>query len=98
MAHVKWKAFLQQMEQKLTNHKKTEKNNPFFQYARITSIFSQMFIIMALFTFGGFWLDKYLQNTHKILTIVFSLIGFLLALYITIREITKIKKNDSKNL
>lgn len=63
------------------------------KYARFSGLVIQMGAIIGLFTWFGVWLDgKY--NTGQLWSIILSLSGVAIALYLVIREVTKISKED----
>jgi len=53
---------------------------------------TQLFVIMAVFTFGGYYLDKYLSFRMPVFTVLFSLIGIVAAFYLTLKDLLKPKK------
>lgn len=57
-------------------------------YARYSSIGFQMLAAMLLGAFGGLQLDKWLQ-TSPWLTVLLTLLGVAMAMYIVIKETTK---------
>lgn len=54
---------------------------------RYTSMATQMAITIFLGVWGGMQMDKYLQLETPIMTLVLSLLGVVLAVYIVIRDV-----------
>ncbi len=54
---------------------------------RYTSMATQMAITIFLGVWGGVQMDKYLQFETPIMTLVLSLLGVVLAVYIVIRDV-----------
>ena len=78
---------------------KKQKDSPIHQYAVYTNLAFEMGAVIALGVFGGVKLDKIL-NTSPLLTIVCSLAGIALSLYLIIRSSLKqqkSKKDGQKN-
>jgi hypothetical protein len=50
-----------------------------------------MHIVMLLFSFGGYKLDQLLNFKAPILTIVLSLLGVFVAIYIAVKDLLKKK-------
>ncbi len=68
-------------------------DSPMSKYARFSGLVIQMGIIIGLFSWGGMYLDeKY--DAGKTWTIVLSLSGVSLSLYLIIKEVIKISKED----
>ena len=76
-----------------------KKDSPIHQYAVYTNLAFEMGAVIALGVFGGIKLDK-LLNTSPLFTIICSLAGIALSLYLIIRyslKEQKNKKNGQKN-
>jgi F0F1-type ATP synthase assembly protein I len=76
-----------------------KKDSPIHQYAVYTNLAFEMGAVIALGVFGGIKLDK-LLNTSHLFTIICSLAGIALSLYLIIRSSLKEqknKKNGQKN-
>ena len=76
-----------------------KKDSPIHQYAVYTNLAFEMGAVIALGVFGGIKLDK-LLNTSPLFTIICSLAGIALSLYLIIRSSLKEqknKKNGQKN-
>ncbi len=72
-----------------------KKSSPIHQYAVYSNLAIEMGVIIALGVFGGVKLDK-LLNVSPLCTILGSLAGIALALYLIIRSSLKSSKK-SKN-
>ena len=68
------------------------KKNPPNNYLKYSSIAFQMAIIIFGSTFGGVKLDEYLKWNFPIFTLVFSILGVVLAIYFSIRDFIKMDK------
>lgn len=66
---------------------KLSKNNkpPLNSYARYSNMAFQMGAIIGIFTFGGYELDKWIR-TLPLFTIILSLAGVAIAIYISIKD------------
>ena len=53
-----------------------------------------MAAIITICALGGDWLDKYLELQTPIFTIVLSLLGVAIGLYLVIKEVMKISKDN----
>ena len=56
---------------------------------KYASMGTQMLVIMGLFTFGGYQLDKYLGNSIPGFTVGLSLLGIFSAFYLTLKDLLK---------
>lgn len=70
-------------------------NNSLNQYARFSGVAIQMGVIIGLSAWGGKKLDEQFNLNKPYLTIVCSLSGVGVALYLIIREIIKMGKKDA---
>lgn len=70
-------------------------NNSLNQYARFSGIAIQMGVIIGVSAWGGKKLDEHYNLNKPYLTIVCSLVGVAFALYLIIREVIKMGKNDA---
>lgn len=75
------------MEEKPKNEKKGS------AYVRFSSMGIQMGVIIGFFTWLGTYLDKKQLNDTPVWTIVLSLVGVSGALYLIIKEVTKMNKD-----
>lgn len=76
---------------KQNNYKQEKQLNP---YIRFTSVAIQMIIIICGFSFFGNWLDGKFKNSYSLFTVIFSLIGVISALYLVIKQVMAMNKND----
>ena len=75
------------------------KGSPIHQYAVYSNLAFEMGVLIALGVFGGIKLDKWL-DTSPLFTIVLSLAGIAISLYLMIRSSLKPQKkpkNEQKN-
>ncbi len=70
-------------------------NNSLNQYARFSGVAIQMGVIIGLSAWGGKKLDEQFNLNKPYLTIVCSLSGVGVALYLIIREVIKMGKKDA---
>ncbi len=70
-----------------------KKGNKTNAYIRFSSMGLQMGVIIAFFTWLGTYLDKKQMNETPVWTIVLSLLGVTGALYLVIKEVTKMNKD-----
>lgn len=66
------------------------------KYARFSSLVIQMGVIIGFFTWLGIFLDKKMKMETPWSTIGLSLFGVFTALYLIIREVTKMGNEDEK--
>lgn len=71
--------------------KKKPSVNP---YVRFSSMAFQMGITIGAGAWGGTWLDEHYQLEKPVWTIVLSLLGIGISLYLVIREASKLSKDD----
>jgi ATP synthase protein I len=62
-------------------------------YARYSNMAFQMVAIIGICTFGGYHLDKWI-NTLPLFTILLSLGGVAIAIYVSIKDVIKKPKNE----
>lgn len=67
------------------NKEKKAPNN----FLRFTSMAAQMAVIIACGVFGGIELDNYLSNQIPVFTLVFSLLGVGVSMYMVIKDLSK---------
>lgn len=60
-------------------------------YAKYSTVGFQMFAIIAAFTYVGYKIDEQRQAKTPLATALLSLVGVLIALYVVIRTLRKIK-------
>jgi hypothetical protein len=63
-----------------------KKNNPFESYARYSGMAIQMLAIIAAGSFGGVKIDKWLNIKFPVFTVILSLAGVTLAIWLLIKE------------
>ena len=63
---------------------------------KYASMGTQLFTIMAVFTFGGYYLDRYLGNSIPVFTVVLSLVGIAAAFYLTLKELLRSEKKTRR--
>lgn len=68
-------------------------SSPMGKYARFSGIVIQMGVIIGLFAWGGTYLDKK-YDSGQLWTIIGSLSGVTIALYLIIKEVIKQGKED----
>lgn len=77
--------------------KSNKKPNGFSKYARFSALGIQMGVIIGFFSWFGVYLDDKYQSKTDWWTIGLSLFGVSAALYLIIREVIKLSKdNESK--
>jgi F0F1-type ATP synthase assembly protein I len=76
----------------MSNQKKNYLNN----YARYSSIAFQMLAIILLGVFGGYKLDKWLDMSFPIFTLLLSIISVVVAIYSVVKDLLN-NKHDPKN-
>jgi F0F1-type ATP synthase assembly protein I len=76
----------------MTEPASSKKPSPIHQYAKYSNMAFEMGAVIALGVFGGIKLDK-LLNTSPLMTIVCSLTGIAVSLYLIIRSSLKSQKN-----
>ena len=64
---------------------KNPDESPLNNYARYTSLFIQMAIIIAAGTFGGYFIDKSIGLPYPVFTVVLSLGAIAVSLYLLIK-------------
>jgi F0F1-type ATP synthase assembly protein I len=58
-------------------------------FLRFTSLAMQMMLTMVVFTFSGFYLDKWLGLEFPIFTLILTLAGIAAALYSVLKNLMK---------
>ncbi len=66
----------------------------FSKYARYSSLVMQMGVIIAFFTWLGTYIDKKVKLESPWGTIILSLFGVFIGLYLVIRDVLKSSKDD----
>ena len=78
------------MSQNQKNQK--ENNSGLEKYAKYSGIAFQMIIIILLFVWAGVKLDEKYMNDGKLFTVILSLLGVLIGLYVVLKDFIKFKK------
>lgn len=73
-----------------------DNRNPLNPYARYSGMAVQMIFIIAAGSFGGYKADQWLNLPFPILTVVLSLAGVFLAIWLFIREFNNNNKKNGK--
>lgn len=66
-----------------------EKKKALKAYARYSSIAFQMLVIILAGVFGGRELDRWLDIGFPLFTLIFTILGVVLAIYSVIRDLLK---------
>lgn len=75
--------------------KNSDRKDNLNQYIRFSSVAIQMGVIITAGALGGNWLDDYFGFETPILTIILSLLAIGIALYLVIKEVNNMtKEND----
>lgn len=64
------------------------------QYLRFSGLALQMGAVIGLFTWAGIEIDKQSSGEFPLWTTILSLIGVAAAIYLVIREVLKMSKDD----
>ena len=78
------------MEETPEKHKKTN------TYLRFSAVGVQMGAVIAIFTWLGTFLDKKQANETPVWTIVLSLFGVAGSLYLVIKEVQRMNKDNDQ--
>lgn len=73
---------------------KNKPNGPRDKYLEFVNIAFQMGIIIVAGVYAGIWLDKKYPNEFSGFTIGISLLGVFIALYLVIRKVMQMSKDD----
>lgn len=74
--------------------KDNEDNNRVKNYIRFSGIAIQMGVIITAGALGGNWLDERQENDFPTWTLVLTLLAIFTSLYLIIREVIKMGKDD----
>lgn len=66
------------------------------KYAKYSGLGVQMGVIIAFFCWLGVYLDGKKGPDHVLYTVLFSLLGVGIALYLVIREVIRMSKEDDE--
>lgn len=73
-----------------TSPQKTPKRKqPDYSYMRYASMGTQMLVIIGLGVFSGYYLDRYLEFTIPVFTLILSLSSVAIAIYLSIKDFLK---------
>jgi membrane protein DedA with SNARE-associated domain len=79
----------------MTKEKKpTSKSKPLNNYVKFSGMAIQMGLTIAIGAWGGSKLDEKFNTKAQLFTIIFSLLAIAISLYIVIREVIKMQKED----
>ena len=81
-------------KQELKKQLKKNKNTRLKNYAQFSGIAFQMIAVICLFAFLGNWLDGKYPNTYSMYAIIFSLLGVIIAMYLVIKQVTSMNKDN----
>ncbi len=81
----------QQKYQKRNKSEKDHQDSNLIVYARYSGIAFQTGIIIALFTWGGYELDEWLNNTFPVFLAIGLFVGLILGVYLSIKDFIKKK-------
>lgn len=59
---------------------------------RYATMGTQMLVIMGAMTFGGYWLDRHFGLRFPVFTVSLSLFGIAAALYLSVKDVMRMKK------
>jgi F0F1-type ATP synthase assembly protein I len=80
------------MKNKEIKNSNKNNKNPLSEYAKYSSIAFQMMVIIFGAVFGGIKLDDWVtQMDFPLFTLLFSIIGIVLAIYIAIKDFIRFK-------
>ncbi len=71
------------------DQKNNNEDKPGNNYLKFTGLGFQMIAIIGVFTFIGYKIDEYLINQTQWVTALFGVLGVIIALYLTIKQISK---------
>lgn len=69
----------------------------FSKFARFSSLGIQMGATIAICTWLGVWLDKKFQSENAYWTLGLTLFGVFAGLYLVIRDVIKMSKEDDES-
>ena len=70
------------------SQKQSKKQRQFSAYAKYSGLAIQMGVSIGVFTWLGTYLDETQNNSNPVWTIILSLLGIAVALYIPLKELT----------
>jgi len=77
---------MEEQEQQNQENRNEPENKGLVQFARYSGIVVQMGVIIFLTTWGGTKLDKLLEFSKPVFTIILSLLGVFAAIWIAIKD------------
>lgn len=72
---------------------KSQKKKQIDTYIRFSGIAFQMIAVIGIFSYFGVWLDKKFPNSYSLNTVIFSLVGVILAMYLVIKKVISLNKD-----
>lgn len=78
----------------MSQQKPPKSKNPINSYARYSGIAIQMIVIIGLGSWGGMKLDEAYPNDYYAYTLIFSLGSVALAMYMVIKQVANISKDQ----
>jgi hypothetical protein len=77
--------------------KDTDRPKTLFNYGRYSGMAFQMLAIILLGVFGGVKLDKWLELSFPVFTLLLSVLSVILSIYQAVRELLKITSSKSNH-
>ncbi len=77
------------MSQSSQEDRKVRTQNQLNAYAKYSSLAIQMMLIIAIGTYGGFHLDKYIGWKFPVCTVVLSLLSVGVAIWYAVKDLLK---------
>ena len=78
------------------NKKSSKKPKQLNKYVKFSGMAFQMGAVIGLGAWGGVQLDEKFQNESKLFTIILSLASIFIAMYLVIKDVINMQKNDEK--
>jgi membrane protein DedA with SNARE-associated domain len=78
------------------NKKPSKKPKPLNNYVKFSGMAIQMGVTISLGAWGGSTLDEKLNTDSRIFTIILSLLAIGIAMYLVIREVINMQKEDEE--
>ncbi|MEL6917511.1 MAG: AtpZ/AtpI family protein [Bacteroidota bacterium] len=75
--------------------KHPKKKNQLNSYAKFSGMAIQMIVIICLGSYGGLKLDEKYPNAHHLFTLSCSLASIALAMYVVIKQVSRVSKKQS---
>lgn len=76
--------------------KSSKKSKPLNSYVKFSGMAIQMGLTIALGAWGGSKLDQKFKTSSHLFTIIFSLLAIGISLYLVIRDVINMQKNDDE--